>query len=464
MKKIICNENFYNLNVKFPLFVSFIIFALSVLSGIFINYNFFVFISVLSVVILLLYKSAKPLIYFEIFLCFMGSFSGFLSTCFKPDDIRYEITGVVDKRISDDYSYIKNIRIYEGGKWEDFKGKIFLSSRNSDLDKCDRIWSVGYLKKTNRYPFYSFDSAITGKVPTNNGFINLGGMIKESILLRIGRFGVNSKYISSIIFGDKEKLTKNEKSEIFKSGIGHLFAVSGFHIGLFYFLIAVMVSLFLLPYKFKLVFSLSITFLYWLTTGPSISASRAFLMLLIYTIFKFIDYPQSSINIIGLCGIIFLILSPIIIANISFQLSFVATSALLIFSERVNESKIKRSLKVILIGCIPQLALLPLQIVTFNSVSLLSVPLTILFVPLFLYPIYINVMLMLLFSFIKLNFVSLLIGTFTNYLISFFDFLIKKAADLNLVLNISENLSYICALLVAFLILSSLSWHSGHKP
>ncbi|MDK2952463.1 MAG: hypothetical protein PWQ77_2128, partial [Kosmotogales bacterium] len=83
---------------------------------------------------------------------------------------------------------------------------------------------------------------------------------------------------------------------------------------------------------------------------------------------------------------------------------------------------------------------------------------------LFLYPIYINVMLILLFSFVKLNFISLLIGTFTNYLIRFFDFLIKKAADLNLVLNISKNLSYICALLVAFLILSSLSWHSGHKP
>ena len=187
-------------------------------------------------------------------------------------------------------------------------------------------------------------------------------------------------------------------------------------------------------------------------------------MLLIYTFFRLIDYPQSSINVIGLSGIIFLLFSPTIIADVSFQLSFVATSALLIFAERITESKIKASVKIILIGCIPQIALLPLQISIFKSISFLTIPLTILFVPFFLYPTYIGVFLILLLSMLKLNWIASILGSFINLLAKLFYIFIQKAAGLNLVLNINENISYICALLVAFLILSSLSWHSGHKP
>lgn len=464
MKKIISNENFYNLNVNFPLFISFILFALSILSGIFLNYNIFLFVFLLSIIIIFLLKSRKPLLYLEIILCVFGLVFGLINTIYMPENIKYEITGIVDKEISEDYSYIKNIRILEDNEWKNFNGKIFLAAKNSNLKLGDNIWSAGNLYKTEKYPFYSFSSSITGKVPSSNFLINLGEKIKLDIISELKDMGVETELLKSVIFGDKEDLSQAEREDISKSGIGHLFAVSGFHIGLFYVLISVFLSLFLIPYRYKISISLLLTFIYWLTTGPSISASRAFFMLLIYTFFKLIDYPQSSINVIGLSGIIFLFFSPTIIADVSFQLSFVATSALLIFAERITESKIKASVKIILIGCIPQIALLPLQITIFKSISFLTIPLTIFFVPLFLYPTYIGVFLILLLSLLKLDLITIPLGSFINILTNSFQFLIQKAAGLNLVVNIDENIAYICALLVAFLILSSLSWHSGHKP
>ncbi len=464
MKKIISNENFYNLNVNFPLFISFILFALSTLSGIFFNYNFFLFVFLLLITIIFLFKSPKPLLYLEIILCLLGLSFGIINTSYTPKNIEYEITGIVDKEISEDYSYIKNIKILEEDEWKPFKGKIFLAARNSNLKLGENIWSAGKLYKTERFPFYSFSSSITGKVSSISNLINLGKMIKQDVIDKLNNLGIETDLLKSVIFGDKENLSQREREEISKSGIGHLFAVSGFHIGLFYLLISFFLSLFLVPYRYKISISLFLTFIYWLTTGPSISASRAFLMLLIYTFFRLIDYPQSSINVIGLSGIIFLLFSPTIIADVSFQLSFVATSALLIFAERITESKIKASVKIILIGCIPQIALLPLQISIFKSISFLTIPLTILFVPFFLYPTYIGVFLILLLSMLKLNWIASILGSFINLLAKLFYIFIQKAAGLNLVLNINENISYICALLVAFLILSSLSWHSGHKP
>ena len=98
---------------------------------------------------------------------------------------------------------------------------------------------------------------------------------------------------------------------------------------------------------------------------------------------------------------IIVMVQPSIVASISFQLSFFATAALLIFLPEIE----KKSLiyQAFLVGAIAQAAIVPLSLTAFGTLSLVGIPLTILMVPMFVMPSYIGMIAILVSDFLGIE-------------------------------------------------------------
>ncbi len=108
--------------------------------------------------------------------------------------------------------------------------------------------------------------------------------------------------------------------EVFKeTGTLHLFAVSGMHVFLIYSLITSFISILVPKRNLRLVLSTFIICSYLILTGFTPSSVRAVSMLVVLNIFKLLDIPINSYNILGLIGYLNLLYVPENIFNISFN-------------------------------------------------------------------------------------------------------------------------------------------------
>lgn len=142
-----------------------------------------------------------------------------------------------------------------------------------------------------------------------------------------------SSFLSTLTTGDLDE--RSLSFEFGKLGLQHILAISGFHFGL--------LALFL-GFIFRLLFSLRTAALlllifltaYFLFIGNSPSVQRAWIALSIFLIGYLCKLRSSPLNALGLAFIIELLLSPLVLKEISFQLSFAATLAILLLYSPFN--------------------------------------------------------------------------------------------------------------------------------
>ncbi len=129
-----------------------------------------------------------------------------------------------------------------------------------------------------------------------------------------------------------------------RAGVGHLLALSGLHIGY--------ITIFSLGFLRGLsgitgidkVKYLSLPFIlgYVFLAGASPSLLRAGIMSSVWIILLSVEQKTASLNVLGLTGILVLILNPYYLYLISFQLSFLVVTSLLIYLPRLrNLSPVK---------------------------------------------------------------------------------------------------------------------------
>jgi competence protein ComEC len=270
-----------------------------------------------------------------------------------------------------------------------------------------------------------------------------------------------------VFFGGAIDMERNLEESVRNAGISHIFAVSGLHVSLLYLLLRWMFSLMLIDRKLNLLVTMIFLGLYVLSTGPAISAVRAFLVLLLYTFFSIIDYKQSSLNILGLAGIIMLVVSPMIIVSVSFQLSFLATSGILLIVNAFDYSEMTFLKKAVLVGVGAQIAVLPISVATFGTFSILTIPLTIISVPLFVFPVYIGSLMIFLFDILEIKPLALIIARGIETISNIFAKAVISLSEIIPAFEINESWRYPLALSVSLSLFCSFFFffrHSGQRP
>ncbi|ETO91475.1 MAG: comEC/Rec2-related domain protein [Candidatus Xenolissoclinum pacificiensis L6] len=207
-------------------------------------------------------------------------------------------------------------------------------------------------------------------------------------ILSINHDNQIGEIISAIIIGKKYAIPQNILETFQHAGISHILAISGLHFVIVYQIIFLLVSKTLSIFTtialniniIKISTAITVIFglAYLLLSGISISAQRAFLMILYFGITKIIDRNYNSKYSLASVATLLLIYRPEYILLPSFQMSF--TAVMVLCSIRFSKDDKFTSLPVtkhifnnMYSSCVVTLSLIPFTIYNFNSCSLASI-------------------------------------------------------------------------------------------
>src|SRR5690606_6680930 len=133
--------------------------------------------------------------------------------------------------------------------------------------------------------------------------------------------------IQALVLGEKKDIDKNLYTEYAAAGAVHILAVSGLHVGILFFILTFLFRP-LSRWKFGIYFqAILIVLLLWgfaLLSGLSPSVTRAVTMFSFFALAKLFNRDTNSINTLFLSFLTLLIINPLWLFQVGFQLSYLA--------------------------------------------------------------------------------------------------------------------------------------------
>lgn len=120
------------------------------------------------------------------------------------------------------------------------------------------------------------------------------------------------------------------KESLSRFGLQHILVVSGFHFSLAVAIAIAIFSLFL-PFRYVAICSLILATGYLLFIGPTPSVIRSYVAAVLFIIGRLLCRQPSGLNSLGIGLLVVVLYEPTYCLQLSFQLSFLATFAILLF-------------------------------------------------------------------------------------------------------------------------------------
>ena len=341
-------------------------------------------------------------------------------------------------------------------------GKIKILKINNKYPLKNIYGKLGY-KENGKYEGYFLVKSI--KEYENIYFVELEDVkstkIKDSFLEKylqtlFNRAEENYSYgirniNRAILLGDNTRIKKDLKDKIRYIGLSHIFAMSGLHIGL---VIVIFYFIFKKTVKNKrlieILLLISIT-LYYLSVKESPSFTRAYIMAVVYLLGKLFYEKINLGKTLFVSAIISILINPIAIFSVSFQLSYgamIAITYIFPYVRKINYKKFK-ILDYILFTSTIQIFLIPITVYYFSTVQVLSLISNLIFLPLASFYITINYIALFLENF----YLSFLLKPIIEILYKILIYLIDLFSEL-LYLSVEyENKKLIYIYIVVFVII-----------
>lgn len=182
-----------------------------------------------------------------------------------------------------------------------------------------------FLKQADRIPVLSYPKVLQHAVS-----VRLDEIFSER----------NAAFLSALLVGDRNKLTQLDNNHLRKSGLAHVIAVSGLHVG---FLLAFLIFVF--GRRIGSLLGIPILFLFLLVVGCSPSVLRACIMYSMVLLAFGMKREADSVNSLFLALLICLLWQPAALLSVSLQLSFASTLGILFFAGRIQNALILKSKK-----------------------------------------------------------------------------------------------------------------------
>jgi competence protein ComEC len=190
----------------------------------------------------------------------------------------------------------------------------------------------------------------------------------------------NSGLAEAIIIGYREDLDQSLLDSYINTGVVHVIAISGLHVGLIFSIISLMIN-FIAGQTMGRWISLSITLpaIWWFTilTGSTASVVRSALMSTFIIIGNASQRKSVTLNSLMAAAFIQMIYNPDVISDLGFQLSYSAVSSILIFNPLISsmlfvENKfIKSGWSMVCVTLTAQLLTTPISIYHFHQFPVL---------------------------------------------------------------------------------------------
>ena len=155
---------------------------------------------------------------------------------------------------------------------------------------------------------------------------------RSRLLQRLAVEGAdNNQYsvLAAMALGDKSALTKELKEVYAVTGASHVLALSGLHLGIIYTLL----SMLIVGRRWQMVSQVLIVLSIWafvFLVGMSTSVVRSATMITIYALFSLGHRNKMTVNTLAFTAIVMLIVNPLSLYDVGFQMSFMAVFAILV--------------------------------------------------------------------------------------------------------------------------------------
>ena len=191
--------------------------------------------------------------------------------------------------------------------------------------------------------------------------------------------------LEALLLGDDGRMEPGMVLSLQKTGLYHLFAISGAHIAIVTFLFFLFFKLIRIPQRTSYGVLIACLVFYALLVEGSPSVFRAVIMTLCFLAGKLLWKDVHLINTISLSAFILLAANPFSLFDLGFQLTFAATSAIILFYPRLIKFFPKLPLKaseLTVMTITASLGVLPILAFDFNRVTFSSLILNYAAVPL----------------------------------------------------------------------------------
>ena len=204
-----------------------------------------------------------------------------------------------------------------------FSGQTFVSSWKWQKAQVS-LRSLSQLERTKLY-FLKLRSRLLERLATDQPPPNpsyLGGEDQHSDALAV---------VAAMALGDKSALTQELREVYSVTGASHVLALSGLHLGIIYMLLTFL-------FGGKKLFTFSLFHLFTLTSiwafvflvGMPVSVVRSAVMLTAYALLSLGHRDRMSVNTLAFTAILVLLVSPLSLFDIGFQMSYMAVFAILL--------------------------------------------------------------------------------------------------------------------------------------
>ncbi|MDK2933335.1 MAG: competence protein ComEC [Clostridiales bacterium] len=183
---------------------------------------------------------------------------------------------------------------------------------SSQIKKLDNSRSLYFIKRFTLYTRQSIIQTIDKFLPKNEAALLKGMMI-----------------------GNRHEFSQKMKEDFAASGLSHLVAVSGMHVAIFLAGVMWLLSKFGINKYIIKVISIFLIIEFILVTGCTPSVVRAGIMAIIFLLSYLINRAPDPFTSLFFAALLILIYNPMVLFDVSFQLSFCATLSLLIFYQPI---------------------------------------------------------------------------------------------------------------------------------
>ncbi|PIE10583.1 MAG: competence protein [Rhodobacterales bacterium] len=211
------------------------------------------------------------------------------------------------------------------------------------------------------------------------GVERLRHAISHAVAERIG--GAPGAFAAAVTAGDRSALDQADVEALRRSNLAHLLAISGLHMGLmtgvvFFALRAVGAAIAPLALRLPLrkiaaVGAMAAGALYLALSGGAVATERAFIMAMVVLGAVLLDRRALTLRAVAVAALIVLVLRPEALTGPGFQMSFAATTALILIFRALQRHRWARHpvLSVLISSLVAGLATAPFAAAHFNQIA-----------------------------------------------------------------------------------------------